>query len=360
MNFLSDIIKQEIIQRGPISFARFMELALYTPNLGYYEQQKQIGCRGDFYTSVSVGPLFGELLAFQFSEWLSVCLKNENPENRVQLLEAGAHSGELARDILKKISEFSPEIFETLEFWLLEPSIERQKWQHQTLAEFSGKIRWFRSWAEVPKIQGVIFSNELLDAMPVQRIGWSREKNCWFEWLVGWRNGDFAWEKSEVPITPDFQFPRELLEVLPDHFTTEISTAAPQWWRDAAHHLGAGKLLAIDYGLTEEEFFVPERMNGTLRAFSRHHLIDNLLKNVGQQDITAHVNFSALQKTGEQAGLKIETLTSQTRFLTQIAEKIWRNPSRVAQWDAPRIRQFQTLTHPEHLGRGFRVLVQNR
>ena len=142
-------------------------------------------------------------------------------------------------------------------------------------------------------------------------------------------------------------------------YTIEISPAAENWWREAAGVLAHGKLLAIDYGLTAGEIFSPARTGGTLRAYFRHHATDDLLANPGEQDLTAHVNFSAIQKTGEDAGLVTEFFGSQAKFLVEIMAAAEKNSS-LGTWTPGRTRQFQTLTHPEHLGRAFRVLVQAR
>jgi SAM-dependent MidA family methyltransferase len=149
-----------------------------------------------------------------------------------------------------------------------------------------------------------------------------------------------------------------LESVLPDGYTIEISPAAEDWWRAAANILARGKLLTIDYGFTVDELFSPGRIRGTLRAYFRHHVTDDILANVGEQDLTAHINFSAIQKAGEAAGLKTDSFSTQTKFLTQILEKTTQAKS--FEWNARRTRQFQTLAHPEHLGRAFRVLIQSR
>src|SRR5580658_4328467 len=128
-NALARQIQEEIRRRGPISFARFMELALYAPGLGYYEGQRAIGRGGDFFTSVSVGPLFGQLLAFQFAQWMEA----DGPDGGVQWIEAGPHNGALAADILAWTSRRRPEVFARLEYWLLEASPARRAWQEETL-----------------------------------------------------------------------------------------------------------------------------------------------------------------------------------------------------------------------------------
>jgi len=155
-------------------------------------------------------------------------------------------------------------------------------------------------------------------------------------------------------------YSNELQAVLSDGFTTEVSPAAATWWRQAASCLERGRLLTFDYGLAADDFFLPQRANGTLRAYHRHQLSTDVLENVGEQDLTAHVNFTALQSAGEYVGLKTEGLQSQTEFLTRIAGQAWKPEAGFGQWTPERTRQFQTLTHPDLLGRPFKVLIQSR
>ena len=224
-------------------------------------------------------------------------------------------------------------------------------------------------------LRGIVFSNEFLDAMPVHRLGWDAKAGAWFEWGVTLHGGRFVWSRiphegwgrtlnassAAFPLS-HFQLSTAdgLLEALPDGFTIELCPAAEQWWREAAMALGHGKLLAIDYGLTAEEFFVPERKEGTLRGYHRHRSGGDVLADPGRQDITAHVNFTAIRAAGESAGLKTEAFQTQAQLLTGIAARTWKDESVFGKWTAERIRQFQTLTHPEHLGRSFRALVQSR
>ena len=395
MNSLFDIIAREVRKDGIIPFARFMELALYCPVYGYYEKEKDtVGRRGDFFTSVSVGSLFGELLAFQFAEWLRPEAGNRKSE--VRIVEAGAHDGQLAKDILVWLRERRAELFRNIEYCIVEPSVRRRKWQEKVLADFGGKICWAAQLSDLTKcpqlpsrsstrrkqvsatpihrerakeagvrnpegVRGIIFCNELLDALPVRRLGWDAKNKWWFEWGVALKDGQFVWAKIQHPasrITLPV-LPEALLDVLPDGFNTEICPAADQWWREAAGVLRCGKLLTIDYGLTTEGFFMPERSEGTLRAYYRHRLSKDLLANAGAQDLTAHVHFTALQAVGESARLKTEQFTTQAQFLTEIAGRIWRSRADFGEWTSARARQFQTLTHPEHLGRSFRVLLQS-
>ena len=362
MNTPDRKIRAEIAAHGEISFARFMELALYCPDCGFYEREKDtIGRRGDFHTSVSVGPLFGELLAFQFSEWFSEC-----GTDRLQIVEAGAHDGRLARDILNWLKLRRPALLEKIEYVIIEPSAKRQKWQQETLKEFDTRVCWHAELSNLSSpLEGVIFANELLDAMPVHRVGWDAKKGGWFEWGVSLEGERFVWkrlsENSRFTFhvsRPSFQPPPELLAALPDGFTIDICPAAKDWWQHAASRLGRGKILTLDYGLEAEEFFAPHRADGTLRAYHRHHLTADVLANPGEQDLTAHVNFTVIRNAGEAASLKSELDETQSKFLTRIAGRAWEKGSDFGEWTAARTRQFQTLTHPEHMGRAFRVLVQ--
>jgi SAM-dependent MidA family methyltransferase len=363
MKTLTEIIRAEIAAKGVLAFARFMELALYCPDFGYYEQQKDnVGQRGDFYTSVSTGEFFGEMLAFQFAKWLEE-LKIANCE--LQIVEAGTHDGKLAKDILNWMQLNRPKLFEQLEYCIVDPSARRRKWQNETLKNFAPRVRWFAGFENLKpktknsKLAGIIFSNELLDAFPVHRFGWDAKNKNWFEWGVAVEGEEFVWAKiRDSQFVPRLRDNSELESVLPDNYTIEISLAAENWWREAAGILERGKLLTIDYGFTADEMFLPPRTNGTLRGYFRHHPADDILANVGEQDLTAHVNFSAIQKVGEAAGLKTEIFSTQTKFLTQILANLSKEKS--FELSASRARQFQTLTHPEHLGRAFRVLVQSR
>jgi len=363
----ADLIRREITERGVLPFARFMELALYAPDCGYYETEKNnVGKRGDFYTSVSVGNLFGELLAFQFAEWLETEVSSQKSVARI--VEAGAHDGKLAKDILIWLQSNRSELFARLEYIIVEPSARRQVWQNETLKEFAPYVRWFSDFENVKiatqnsKLDGIIFSNELLDAMPVRRFGWDAANKKWFEWGVSIDGEKFIWARMPNP-NRDLRFAipasAELLAVLPDNYTVELSSAAKNWWREAAGVLGNGKLMTMDYGLAADELFSPVRLRGTLRAYFHHRASDDILANVGEQDLTAHVNFPSIRKAGEDAGLITEYFCAQAKFLTEILARAAKNNSFGA-WDGSDTRQFQTLTHPEHLGRAFRVLVQSR
>lgn len=378
---LTELIQQEADRRAPLTFARFMELALYTPALGFYEQRgKPIGRQGDFFTSVSVGPLFGELLACQFTQWLG-----NLPASRPIIVEVGAHDGQLAQDVLTALARADPKLFARVEYWILEPSVQRRHWQNEKLAKFSRHVRWFESWTELYSFRdgtgqgltGIIFANELLDALPVHRLHWDRSEGEWRECVVIRDGPGFSTSKAspgsevaaygrhintllsgqdERPLWPNV--PKELLAVLPDGFTIEICPSAMEWWRQAGQALTRGWLLTLDYGLQAEDCFAPHRANGTIRAYHEHRATADVLARPGQQDLTAHVNFTALELAGKSSGLVTDALTSQSDFLTaSLRQRAKRGEMELS---LEQIRQFQTLTHPDHLGRAFKVLVQSR
>jgi SAM-dependent MidA family methyltransferase len=348
-----------------------MEMALYHPGHGYYERPgSRIGKLGDFRTGVSVGTLFGELLGFQIGEWLEAM-----PEGGpCQVVEAGAHDGRLAADLLAYWQGLHPRLLARIEYWIIEPSASRQGWQQETLKAFGEKVRWFESLDSLRAagVRGVIFANELLlDAFPVHRLGWGARRGTWFEWGFKLDYARFVWVRMdqddgiqrtgmESAIKPPIELSAEMLALLPDGFTTEPCSTATAWWRRAAEILRQGILMTIDYGLVADELFRPERVHGTVRACYRHYWVADVLANAGRQDLSASVNFTALQRAGESAALVRLGLTSQAKFLMRIVKGTMNSPEQFPPWSPKRLRQLRTLTHPEHLGRSFKVLWQAR
>jgi len=373
---IEEILRQEICERGPISFARFMEAALYCPKFGHYERDPGIiGFAGGFYTSASIGSLFGQVLAEQLAAWSMEFVDDAV----IDWIEAGAHDGTLACAILEWLGKNRPALLDRLNYRIVEPSPIRRSWQEQKLQRF-GAVKWLSSVSELAEggISGIIFSNELLDSFPVHRVEW--DGSHWFEQGVTDAGDRFIWKRLEtatIDIESElnragFEFQPDLLAVLPRGFTIDLSPSVGTWWRDAATRLKSGRLLTIDYGLTAEEIMLPERMRGTLRAYYRQRVSDDLLARTGDQDITAHVNFSQIRRAAEEAGLKTEIMTTQENFLTAVLRKRMETErglqsAGLAQDDddsrhlsPSELRQFHQLTHPEHMGRSFRVLVQRR
>ena len=321
-------ICSEIAEKGSMTFARFMEVALYHPEFGYYtapQAAQRIGRGGDFYTSVSVGETFGALLAHQFTEMWEAMGK----PFQFNLLELGAHRGQLAEDVQGWIERMRPEFLAALRY---------------ETRDYPG---------ELPMgVQGCIYSNELVDSMPVHRVTFHAGE--WFELFVVEReeglvllpaplsSEELAAEIQRLPLPPI------------EGYTTEIHLAARRWIEGVAASLERGFVLTIDYGLSAEEYYAPHRKDGTLLCFERHRTNNAPLERVGQQDITAHVNFTSLVEQGTSAGLEMLGFTDQSRFIAGLMEKA------NLPMDPKRVAQLKTLLHPELMGRTFKVLVQQR
>lgn len=373
---LHELIRREIESQGPITFARFMELALYHPQLGYYERRlDQIGQRGDYYTSVSVGPLFGKLLAVDFSDRLD---KLESAW--FDLVECGAHDGTLAADILTTTKTDRPDLHAKLRYVIIEPSPTRRAAQQKKLAAHLDRVTWYEAIDELENgsVHGVIFSNELLDSFPFHRLRWNSQQRQWHEVGVGFDSGRFVWVDmgsfGGAPRTGAseeasgcgagwqavFATAHALADVLPNGFRLDYSPGAVGWWRKAASKLAEGALITIDYGLTHQELFSPHRRKGTARAYHRHTVDDELLEMPGEKDLTAHVDFSALIEAGEAQGLVTECMVDQGTYIVRILQ----NRGRLFETDlmhtAPVVRALAMLVHPSGVGGAFRVLSQVR
>jgi len=353
MNELQQIICAEIAALGPMTCARFMDLALYHPEHGYYEKQSsQVGRSGDFITSVSVGDIFGRLLAERFADWL-LQLESRGIEPPFQLVEAGAHAGQLAADILSALQSRHPRLFAKTEYVIIEPSPQRTRWQREFLKDWQEKVTWWEAWDD--PICGIVFSNELLDSFPVHRYRWRQGESRWMELAI---NENWEWTEIDTEFHPNLD--PDLSAALPDGFITENAGGAKQWWQSAADALKAGWLTAVDYGFESEALFSPNHPKGTLRAYRNHQHVDDLLASPGEQDVTAHVDWSAIRSAGEEHGLQTSELIDQSRFLTRILANASAAAPDSWQLSPKEIRQFQMLTHPEHLGRKFQVLIQQR
>jgi len=365
MSSVDFLLVEEIKKQGAIPFRRFMDLALYCPEAGYYEQICHTpGQQGDYFTSVSAGGVFGGLLARRICRWM------DGVSGRlVSLVEGGAHDGRLARDILTWLARSRPDCCERLEYVILEPSLRRRAWQTEALGDLEANVRWVGGWHEIAEqgVTGVVFANELLDAMPVVRLGWDAAAQSWYEWGVGWAGGRFQWVRmgcvSELPECAGRwleELTAEAAGRLSDGCVVEIAPGAVEWWRQAANTLRAGYLLALDYGWDPSEGWRLFGTRGSLRAYRTHRSEDDVLQFPGQQDITAHVNWGLIRVAGEAAGVSTVEFIEQGRWLSRIVSEAASEVEAGPSWSPAEIRQFHTLTHPAHLGAKFQVLVQAR
>ena len=297
-----------------------MEQALYHPEHGYYSSGRcAIGRKGDYFTNVSIGPLFGQLMTAQFAEIWEQLGKIDN----FVIVEQGAHDGQFARDVLQSAQLRAPEFFEALDYRIIEPFPILRERQSQMLEPFRNKIEWRDS---LEPFTGVHFSNELLDAMPVRLIGHGMEK------LVDLQDDRFAFIEGSLS-------------------NTAFNQAALDWIDNLAANLKRGYVIAIDYGHSGDEF----QRDIQVRAQHRH--LDSPFEQIGHADITMHVDWTSIARRAEANGLRVAGFTDQHHFLTGIISELgdW-DQSSVA--DSPKAkRALQTLLHPEMLGRAFQVLA---
>lgn len=350
---LIEIIRAEISARGgPISFAQFMQLALYEPRHGYYASGRAaIGRAGDFFTNVSVGPTFGRLLAAQFAE---VWEKLEKPATFL-ILEHGAHDGAFAADTLAALGQSLPECYAAIRYVIAEPFPVWRQQQRERLASFRGKIRWIGSMKELEPFVGIHFSNELFDAFPVHLVvsGGGRDGAiAWNERLVSVAGDDF--EFATVPLRNyDLQARLDRIGSFPAGFQTEVSLAAPKLVSDIGAKLSRGVVLTIDYGFPRPEFYSYSRREGSLQIRKRHRKLSSPFEEIGLADISAHVEWTSLAEAGESAGLVPLGFTDQHHFFTGILSQ-----SHIEErFEVSQRRPLQTLLHPEMLGRSFQVLA---
>ncbi len=313
---LAQLIREEIERAGgAIDFARYMALALYAPGLGYYSAGKtKFGAAGDFVTAPEISPLFARCLAVQCAQVLGALGGGD-------VLEAGAGSGRLALDLLTALDAQGalPN-----RYYILELSADLRARQAQTLRErapdLAARVQWL---SELPEgFRGVVIANELLDAMPVERF---RVGAHGIEQMQVRAQGDrFVWDAHPAPAALAEQvIPLDL----PIGYVSEVNPQAQAWVASIAARLTAGVVLLIDYGFPRAEFYHPDRSQGTLMCHYRHRAHGDPLILVGLQDITAHVDFTAIAESGHDAGLSVLGYTSQAAFLlalglTRFAEEV--------------------------------------
>jgi SAM-dependent MidA family methyltransferase len=360
---LQQIIRDEIGRLGPITCERFIELALYHPRLGYYSHERlRVGRRGDFITNVSVGRLFGEILADQMVELRN--LLGSPPE--FTIVEAGAENGELAADLLKCLSETGSAI--KWDYVIVEPNEFKQE---QQKAQFHRKsdepklvptvsVRWVTSLGELEPITGIIFGNELLDAIPTRVVEFSDER--WHEVCV--TAGGDSFKFSLDPIEDSRLTARidQIPLTLPQPYRTEVNLAATDWIGNAAKTLRRGFILMIDYGYSRSDYYSPLRTKGTLALYRNQQRQKNMFEGIGETDITAHVDFTAIAETSLEAGCQLIGFTDQHHFMVGAGESRMRSfESSAGGKDRDQfLRAYKTLMHPEMMGLAFKYLLMGK
>jgi SAM-dependent MidA family methyltransferase len=363
---LVEIIHAEIGANGPISFAHFMELALYHPDRGYYASGRaNIGRRGDFFTNVSVGPLFGKLLAAQVAE---IWEKLGRPGD-FEIVEQGAHDGLFAADALSALRQSAGDCFAATSYCIVEPFPIWQERQQKNLREFAEKTSWLASIDEIEPFVGIHFSNELFDSLPVHLIvsgGVANGATVWNEKLVGLEHRLSACAPSGVELRcPDAPFifttanvsrsglQLDHLGFFPAGFEAEANLAAPKLMSEIAAKLLRGLILTIDYGFPRTEFYSLHRSEGSLQIRANQKKLSSPFDQIGLADISAHVEWTSLAEAAQSSGARPIGFTDQHHFLTGIISKFFPD----ADFGASEKRALHTLLHPEMLGRNFQVLA---
>ncbi|HAV38068.1 MAG TPA: hypothetical protein DCX52_17255 [Massilia sp.] len=349
---LQQLIAAEIEQQGgAIAFSRFMELALYAPRLGYYSGgAAKLGSDGDFTTAPEITPLFGQALARAAAAIIAQSAPN--------IIEFGAGTGKLARDVLSALAEQGVQVDS---YTIIELSGELRARQQQALQDFP-QVRWLDGFPE--SYSGVVFANEVLDAMPIELVlktadGWRRQ-------MVTVEDGRFAYVQQELDAALSEQLLRQVpaADTLPEGYLTEIHPVACGFMASLARMFegGRGAAFLFDYGFPAHEYYVDQRVGGTLMCHYRHHAHPEPFYLPGLQDITAHVDFTAMALAAQDAGLEVLGYMNQASFLLGcgIGELLLRTDPEDAMRYLPQSKAVQRLVSPAEMGELFKVLAVGR
>ena len=355
---LAAMLHQQILQNGKISFAEFMAQALYHQQYGYYmAPRERIGKSGDFFTSSSVHALFGRLVARQLAEMDGIL-----SGGAFQIVEQGAGEGHLALDVLDALAEEFPELYSRLTYTLVELSQDNRDRQGGNLARHADKVTW-TAGDEWTITSGCLLSNELIDAFPVHLF--EKRAGKILEILVDSDGEFFSEVLADAPCSALSDYFAWLGHAPVEGSRGEANLLAPEWMRTAGERIARGFVLTIDYGYPAEELYAPHRRHGTLMCYHRHQADDNPYDAVGEKDITAHVDFSSLQKAGKEAGLDTLWFGEQYRFLLGLGffEELVRLEAAATDEHEARLLRLtlKNLIMPETgMGETFKVLVQGK
>ena len=355
MRTLLEIIKEEIRKSGPISFRRFVELSLFHPEHGYYSSGKaRIGKMGDFYTAPSVHRSFGETIS-RFLAEASLLLEGES----FTVVEFGASGGQLAFDILGALSRNHPELYSKTSYVMSEASPAAVRTAKERLERHRGRVRWKDDLQKFGKggFCGVVIANEFLDSLPFHRLKLYDGKIQ--EVFLFLRDGEIEEVLRDPEIEGIYDFSKRYLDGYSQGEEAEACLLAGKWLAEVGGALQKGFVLSIDYGSLAPELYSPGRRKSTFRCFYRHELSSDPYTRVGEQDITADVNFSELMRIGDILGLATVEYTTQGQFLVD-----WGILEIFKTYDKPQNQgdrlAAKTLFMPEFMGRKFKVLLQSR
>jgi SAM-dependent MidA family methyltransferase len=350
-----EIIREEIRESGPISFCRFVETSLFHPEHGYYSSGKaKIGKKGDFYTAPSVHCSFGETIS-RFLAEVSLLLEGES----FTVVEFGASGGQLALDILEALSRNHPGLYSRTNYMMIETSPGAVLAAREVLKGHHGRVRWIDNLQEIGKggFRGVVIANEFLDSLPFHRLKSDGEEIR--EIFLSLCSGEIREILQDPEAEGIHDFSKRYLEGYAQGEEAEACLLAGKWLADVEGALQKGFVLCIDYGSLAPELYSPGRRKGTFRCFYRHQLSSDPYTRVGEQDITADVNFSELMRVGDALGLSTVKYTTQGQFLVD-----WGILEIFKTYDKPQNQgdrlAAKTLFMPEFMGRKFKVLLQSK
>lgn len=360
MSALSDRLRQRIQNEGAISFRDFMDVALYDDEAGYYCQRRQRwGRAGDYRTSPERSALFAATFARYFA---TLFYKLGSPSNW-SVIEAGAGSGEFAAGVLETLGKRFPEVFDATRYIIDERSLTSRATAHERLAQFGQRVS-FERLANLPVIEaGIIFSNEFLDAIPVQRV--TMKSGVLHEFFVdNGEGGEFQWTLRPTSSKRLQEYFTDAGISLAEGQIAEVNLGIDEWVGEVSRKLQHGYVITVDYGAEAHELYSAVRPSGTLRAFQNHQLMENLLANPGFQDITATINWTQVKRAGENAGLKTIELERQDRFLIRegLLEELEQRVAEAAE-DVERLRlrtSAREMILPTGMAASFQVLVQEK
>jgi SAM-dependent MidA family methyltransferase len=356
---LMPILREEIrAAGGRITFARFMELCLYHPEHGYYNTERtKLGRHGDFYTSSHVGPVFARLLAIHFK----LLWHELGKPDRFDLVELGPGDGWFAAELLPWVAKRFPEFYPHLNYIAVEQSPLGRVRLKQLLSPY-GDRAVVSDNLPTPKnlsggITGCVFANEFFDALPIhilvgRRTGWMERYVCLNGAKLSWCE---AGPSSSDPERIAAQYLGDSLEDI----VGEACVAAGEWMERIAEFLSRGELLVVDYGYEAEEWRAGRFPVGSALGYRNHQVVEDLLDSPGEQDLTAHVNFTHLKRAGKQCGLEPALLMTQTRFLMELGEPDFQDVFSDCATDRERqqrAQQLKTLILPQGMGTTFEVL----
>jgi len=355
---LAELLSDRIRRYGPITFADYMRECLYHPVHGYYSKPDSTGF-ADYYTSVDVHAIFARLLARQFAEmWERLGCPPE-----FQIVEAGAGNGRLAACILDFCETKLPEFYRALHYEAVERSAPRCEHavsrgeRHAAAGHFSASCE---IPAQIPV--GCVFSNELMDALPVHRV--FVDRGTLKEIFVRFHDGQFADNAAPLSTCAIAEYFATQNVTLQEGQHAEAGLEACDWIMEVGRRLGRGYVLTIDYGHRAKDLFDDHHMRGTLLAYRNHRVSEEFYAWPGEQDLTAHVNFTALETWGKRSGLEPAGSISQTAFLLALGQKNeFADLYDAEESEAKKVRarlQLKTLIHPEGMGERFQVLVQRK